>query len=295
MKFLSGPKNKIAFAALLIGAAQNSPAENLVDPQALWNRVEPLVSASTLGAEARFAVTPPQNPKPVLVRSEEENWDPPYDDEKPLIPSALWETLGAPDPAVLKWLSSRIPGIDASQIRVMPFSAIDEAAGKAAAQKKNAIDLLTDQGLTSAHLFYLDQETLRKLFLKYDLQTVTPESGTSLVFKMALEKEGPPFVLQAMLAGNGRVELLYSLLNFTFRNPEYPDYPFIFRDRVTFEINGAGSMNVSGISIRANPLVHVYLQKLATIGNGYIEVDTNWAQRFQPPQPITLKANPKTP
>ncbi len=266
--------NAVMINLLLVWLALPVLAQESINPAAVLERIAPMVSAAAPGYDLFQKANFIPNPKPILVQGEPQRIS-----GTPLIDPGIWATLQPPEDRILQWISSRIPGINISQIRAMPISMIDSITGAAMKDGETSVTLLTDKGLTTPHIFYLSQEVIKSLFTKYHMGAMTSDSGVT--------NDGQNFNMLAMLLGNNRVQVLYDWDNFEFTNPDYPDYPLILNSLVTFSIKGSGYLGVNGVKIDAG-IVTADIQTVRDLRNGSLWVETSRGSRLTSATPITL-------
>ena len=163
-----------------------------------------------------------------------------------VVPAALYETLAAPDAAALARLSSRIPGLNAAAVRVLPLAAADAMFAAAAARGESPLDFFTDAGFRRTRgVLHLGEADIQAVFSRYEIHVLTSPSGTA--------KDGKRFVMQALVLGGGRVDALYDRDQFDFDNPLFPGHSYKAAGRVTQRIQGAGDVAVEGVWVHAGP------------------------------------------
>lgn len=261
---------------LLVWVSLPAMAQDVVHPEALLGRIAPIVAEVAPSRDILHGPRPTLTVEPTLVKSRPSKYS---GASASLINPKLWDTLLPPAPGYLSWLSSRVQGLDMTQVRALPFSDINAIVLKASKQGENDISFLSDSGFTTPHIFCVYGADLAKLFAAYKFGSIIPDSGVSA--------NGPPFDLQVMLLGNNRIEFLYSLDNFTV---SVPGYSLILRDRVNFTIDGPGDLGVSGILARSL-FVDATIEKIMNLGGGWSEIDTNWGNKRFHTQPIMPNAS----
>ena len=190
-----------------------------------------------------------------------------------VVPAGLWATLATPDAKTLSWLSSRIPGLNAGSVRVLPLAAADAMFAAAADRSESPLDFFTDSAFRGPEVFYLAQADIQTLFSRYEIHVLTSPSGTA--------KDGRPYVMQALVLGGGRVDALYDRGQFDFDNPLFPGHSYKISARVTQRINAPGDVAVEGVWVHAGivtPRITRVVKLSATEGR----VETNYGSRNQP-------------
>jgi hypothetical protein len=195
----------------------------------------------------------------------------------PLVPAGLWATLAPPDAATLASLSSRIPGLNAGAVRVLPLDTVDSIFALAAARGLSPLDLFTDAAFRGDAVYYLSPETIAAVFERYEFRMLTPASGRT--------KDGRPFLLQGLVAGHGRIDALYDLDQFEFTNPLMPEHRYKLANRVTELIQGPGDVKVEGAWIRMG-LITPKILRVTKLSATEGRVETNYGSRIKPATPI---------
>ncbi|HEX4048124.1 MAG TPA: hypothetical protein VH309_09840 [Elusimicrobiota bacterium] len=263
--------NALPFLALVL-AASASPARAQAGPAA---RIGALFEgAPSLGG----AAIPPlaSVPAPAAVPTAAPNPPQPAPADS-VVPPGLWATLAAPDAATLSFLSARIPGLDAAEVRVLPLDAADAMFAAAAARGESPLDLFTDPGFRGAAVFFIAQADIRTLFARYEIRVLTAPSGVA--------KDGKPFAMQALLLGGGSVDALYDRDRFDFDNPLFPGHSYKAAALVTQRILAPGDVAVEGVWVHAGivtPRITRVVKLSATEGR----VETNRGSRNRPVTPI---------
>ncbi len=190
-----------------------------------------------------------------------------------VVPAGLWATLKAPDAATLAWLSSRIPGLDAGQVRVLPLEAADALFAAAVAQHESPLDFFTDAGFRGAGVFYLAPADIQTIFTRYEINVLTPPSG--------IAKDGKPYTTQALVLGGGRVDSLYDLDQFDFANPLFPENTYRSASRVTQRIQGPGDVTVEGVWVHAG-IFTPRIERVVKLSPTEGRVETSLGNRTKP-------------
>lgn len=148
--------------------------------------------------------------------------------------------LPPPDPKTVAWLASRIPGLNTAALRAVPLDPVDAILSRAAAAQASYLDIFTDAGLGRGKpaLYYLSQDVLASLEKKW-VSGSMPATGTA--------KDGRPFHMQALVAGNGAVYILYDLDQFSFKDGKI-EFKITDSGRVAVTVLGAGDVGMKGVS-----------------------------------------------
>lgn len=197
----------------------------------------------------------------------------------PLVGPTLWPSLPRADARAVAQLKQRAPEVAPASVKMLTLPAAEGLLKNALARGASALDVFTDPGLREpGRLYYLSQETVAKLFARYNLHVLTPPSGTA--------KDGKPFTLQAVVMGAGRVVMLYDRDDFKFK---HPDFGHVFRSsgRVTQTIEGPGSLGVDGLSV--DMLLHPKIRRLVKVDAQTVRVETSRGNRQSKVSPITKR------
>jgi hypothetical protein len=190
-----------------------------------------------------------------------------------IVPADLWATLAPPDAATLAFLSSRIPGLNAAAVRVLPFEAVDAVIAVAADRAMSPLDLFTDPAFRGDAIFYLSPETIKALFERYEVHMLTPAYG--------LAKDGKSYAMQALVAGGGRIDALYDRDQFNLDNPLMPGHSYKLANRVTEIIQGPGDVTIEGAWIHMG-LITPKILRTTKLSPTEGRVETNYGTRNRP-------------
>ncbi|MBI4347332.1 MAG: hypothetical protein HY553_10785, partial [Elusimicrobia bacterium] len=188
-----------------------------------------------------------------------------------------WSLLPAPDQPTLDWLAVRIPGVKAARVREMTADGIEATLAEAVARGQSPTDLFSDAGLRDERLLLVRGEALSGAFERYEIPVITLAAGRTT--------SGQDYRMDALLLGDGRVEMLYDKADFRIKNPYFNDYDYTLAARVSYGILGAGDMSVSGVTVEAG-LVRPKITRFTKLGSDRIRVETSWGSREKPLLPI---------
>ncbi|HXT01226.1 MAG TPA: hypothetical protein VN915_11160 [Elusimicrobiota bacterium] len=249
-------------AASVPAAAQTVPAA----------RIDALLESSPAGLGA----VPPLSsiPAPVSAPAAEAPAAAPLPS---VVPAGLYATLKAPDATTLSWLSSRIPGLDAAAVRVLPLAAADAMFAAAADRSESPLDFFTDSGFRGSEIYYIAPADIQTIFSRYEIRVLTAPAGTA--------KDGKPFAMQALVLGGGRVEALYDRDQFDFDNPLFPGHSYKAAARITQTISGPGDVAVEGVWVHAG-IVTPRITRVVKLSAAEGRVETNYGSRTRPVAPI---------
>ncbi|MFI5362353.1 MAG: hypothetical protein ACHQ49_10320 [Elusimicrobiota bacterium] len=204
------------------------------------------------------------------------------DDASTLFKSDLWDSLKAPDAAVLENLAGRIPRLKRDAVRELPFEAIDAILSRGVDIKSSALDIFTDSGLRQrGQLFYLSQATLKAVGAKYRLYILTPFTGKA--------KDGESYACEAIVMGAGKIEFLYDRDEFEFDTPDFKGHTYKAAARITETIQAPGDLKVEGIEVAM--FMHPKIERIVKISEDTLRAETNWGSEEHPLRPIVVRRN----
>ena len=193
-----------------------------------------------------------------------------------LVPPSLWDGLQPPDGRVLDVLAARIPGLDKSKVRQATPELAVGLMSQAASRGLSALDVFTDAGLMNDRIYYIPQSVMSQMDAAFDLGSLFLVQGTTV--------RGSPFVMQALVMGGGKVEMLYNLLEFTFVHPVFRDYGgrYTFKSRISQTIEAPGTVRIEGV---VGPLDAV-IRKFIKLSPTKVRVVTSMLDQESPLYPI---------
>lgn len=194
-----------------------------------------------------------------------------------VVPAGLYATLPAPAAETLTWLSSRIPGLNAAAVRVLPLAAADAMFAKAADASESPLDFFTDPAFRGPEVYFLPQADIQTVFSRYEIRVLTSPSGVA--------KDKKPYAMQALVLGGGAVYALYDRDQFDFDNPLFPGHSYKAASIITQRIQGPGDVAVDGVWVHAGvftPKITRVVKLSATEGR----VETSMGSRNRPVAPI---------
>jgi hypothetical protein len=239
--------------------------------------------ASRVGAlldRSGLSVEPLPAPPPAAIAPAQDAAAPIPAPEEPVVPAGLWASLAAPDAATQQWLTARVPGLDAGSVRVLTFEAGDALFSAAMARGQTPLDFFTDAGFRTPGVFYIPQATVAALFGRYETRAMTPASGTTT--------DGHPFVMQALLVGNSRIDALYDQDKFSFNNDILDNDRYTLAGRVTERIQGPGDVTIEGVLLKYG-ILNPVIQRITKLSPTEARVETNYGSRTRPALPISRK------
>ncbi len=119
-----------------------------------------------------------------------------------LLRGDLWAQFPPPNAEERAILGARLPGVRPESVRVVGKEQIEDLMARAIASQATYMDLLTDAALSANAVFYVPLAALQVLDRKY-VTGAMPYSGTA--------KDGRPFRMAAIVAGQRRLDFLYDL------------------------------------------------------------------------------------
>lgn len=190
---------------------------------------------------------------------------------QPLIQPKNWRGFPPPDAQTLAWLASRIPGLDAGKVRAVPLDAAAGAMQRAVAAKVTYLDIFTDEAFRKDEAYYVSQAVLDALDLKYVSGTV-PVRGRA--------EDGKTFQMQGLVAGLGKVQLVFDRGDFTFKEKK-DRFKVHGGGRVEVGILGAGDISIDGLSAYGAPVFCPWakIQRMTKESMYKIRVETSCGAR----------------
>ena len=182
-----------------------------------------------------------------------------------------WASFPPPDPQTLAWLVARIPGLDAAAVRVVSAEAADAFMRRAVDARTTYLDFLSDEVFRRKEIYYAPADVLNAVHRKYVSGTM-PVQGRS-------EKD-EDFQMQALVMGQGRVDILYDRDGFTFAEGDQR-FKIERGGRVTAIIQGAGDIGLEGLSAYGVPIFCPWanIQRMTKESMYKVRVETNCGSR----------------
>ena len=146
-----------------------------------------------------------------------------------------------PDADTLAALAKRIPGLDTQNLLAVPFEDADALMQQAADAKDTYLDVFSAQYLQSGggKTYYFSRDVLARIEAKYAVSGL-PISGVT--------KTRKPFRMEAIVAGEGRVNFLYDQAA-TFSVMDGKDeMKFTNAGKVEYQIQGPADVAIKGFS-----------------------------------------------
>jgi hypothetical protein len=143
-----------------------------------------------------------------------------------VFPKRLCENLPEAHPEVKTWVVQAAPELARLPVRELGEKAALETIGRASTSGWGNIDFFTHEVFREPCTFYLSRETLRSIDAAFDLDLLTPVRGK--------DKTGQDFEMAAVLAGRGKLLLLYDRDGIVYGN-ERENRDFKLGSRVEFD------------------------------------------------------------
>ncbi len=197
----------------------------------------------------------------------------------PIIPPETWDGLQPPQPEVLDILAARVPGLDRDKVREATPELAQSLMRRAVERNLSALDLFTDEALRTDRLYYLPGAVLSQIDDAYDLKNLFPLKGRTT--------NGATFVMQGVVMGGNKIEMLYNFQRFTFIHPLYRDMggKYTFQSRISQTIQGPGIVSLTGAT---GPLGAV-IRGFEKISDTQVRVLTNLMNQVVPLFPISAR------
>jgi hypothetical protein len=205
--------------------------------------------------------------------------------EAQVFPEPLCENLAEVRPEVKAWVAQVAPELAQVSVRELPEKTALDVFGRAAAAGWGSVDVLTNRVFREPCTFYFSREALRALDAAFALDLVTVIRGQ--------DKKGQDFEMTALLAGRGKLVVLYDHEGIVYRN-ERLSRDFGLAGRVEFETPAAGVLtNVQGLCAKVVLLGCVRVRSLVKVGQT-LEVQAGTFTSETPLNRIRPRASPVT-
>jgi hypothetical protein len=178
--------------------------------------------------------------------------------EAHVFPEHLCEDLPEVGPEVKTWVAQVAPELAEVQVRELPEETALDVFGRAAAVGWGSVDVLTHDVFREPCTFFFSGKALRAVDAAFVLDLVTVIRGQ--------DKRRQNFEMTALLAGRGKLVVLYDRDGIVYRN-ERLERNFKLASRVEFETPAAGSLeNVQGLCARVPLFGCVHVRSLLKVG-----------------------------
>ena len=203
--------------------------------------------------------------------------------EAQVFPDHMCEHLPEVSPAVRARVAQVAPELAQVSVRELPAKTALAIFARAAAAGWGSVDLLTSSVFREPCTFYFSGEALRAVDAAFELDLVTVIRGQ--------DKRRQDFQMTALLAGRGKLVVLYNRDGIVYRN-ERLARDFKLASRVVFETPTAGVLdNVEGLCARVKLLKCVRIRSLVKVGRT-LEVQAGTFTSETPLTPIQARAGP---
>jgi hypothetical protein len=170
----------------------------------------------------------------------------------------LCENLPEVRPEVKAWVAQVAPELAQVSVRALPEQTALDVFGRAATAGWGSVDVLTNSVFREPCTFYFSREPLRAVDAAFVLDLVAPIKGQ--------DKKGQDFEMTALLAGRGKIVVLYDRGGIVYRN-EKLGRDFALASRVEFETPAAGALeNVQGLCAKVLLLGCVRVRSIVKVG-----------------------------
>jgi hypothetical protein len=197
-----------------------------------------------------------------------------------VFPEPLCENLPEVRPELKTWVAQVAPELAQVQVRELPEKTALDVFGRAAVAGWGSVDVLTNSVFREPCTFYFSREALRAVDAAFVLDLVTVIRGQ--------DKKGHDFEMTALLAGRGKLVVLYDRDGIIYRN-ERLARDFKLASRVEFETPAAGVLeNVQGLCAKVLLLGCVRVRSLVKVGET-LEVHAGTFTSETPLKPIQAR------
>jgi hypothetical protein len=170
----------------------------------------------------------------------------------------LCEDLPEVGSEVKTWVAQVAPELASVQVRELPEMTALDVFGRAAAAGWGSVDVLTHAVFREPCTFYFSRAALRAVDAAFELDLVTP------IWEQ--DKEGQDFEMTALLAGRGKLVVLYDRDGIVYRNARLARN-FKLASRVEFETPAAGALeNVQGLCAKVRLFGCVRVSSIVKVG-----------------------------
>jgi len=203
--------------------------------------------------------------------------------EAQVFPDHMCEHLPEVSPAVRARVAQVAPELAQVSVRELPAKTALAIFARAAAAGWGSVELLTNSVFREPCTFYFSGEALRAVDEAFVLDLVTVIRGQ--------DKRRQNFEMTALLAGRGKLVVLYNRDGIVYRN-ERLARDFRLASRVVFETPTAGVLeNVQGLCAKVQLLKCVRIRSLVKVGRT-LEVQAGTFTSETPLTRIQARAGP---
>jgi|RhiMetdeSRZDD1v2_1073273.scaffolds.fasta_scaffold33907_5 hypothetical protein len=203
--------------------------------------------------------------------------------EAQVFPDRMCENLPEVSPEVKAWVAQFAPELAQVSVRELAEKTALGIFARAAAAGWGSVDVLTNSVFREPCTFYFSGEALRAVDAAFVLDLVTEIRGQ--------DKRRQDFEMTALLAGRGKLVVLYDRDGIVYRN-ERLARDFRLASRVVFETPTAGVLeNVEGLCAKVRLLRCVRIRSLVKVGKT-LKVQAETFTSETPLTPIQARAGP---
>jgi hypothetical protein len=204
--------------------------------------------------------------------------------EASVFPDRMCENLPEVRPEVKAWVAEVAPELAQVSVRELSEETALGIFARAAAAGWGSVDVLTSSVFREPCTFYFSGEALRAVDAAFVLDLVTVIRGQ--------DKKGQDFKMTALLAGRGKLVVLYDRDGIVYRN-ERLARDFRLASRVVFETPAAGVIeNVEGLCAKIRLLRCVRIRSLVKVGKT-LKVEAGTFASEKPQTPIRARTGPE--
>ena len=198
-----------------------------------------------------------------------------------VFPERMCENLPEVRPGVKTWVAQVAPELAQVSVRELPEKTALGIFDRAAAAGWGSVDVLTNSVFREPCTFYFSGEALRAVDAAFVLDLVTVIRGQ--------DKKGQDFEMSALLAGRGKLVVMYDREGIVYRN-ERLARDFRLASRVVFETPTAGVLeNVEGLCAKIRLLKCARIRSLVKVGKT-LKVQAGTFTSETPLKPIQARA-----
>jgi len=204
--------------------------------------------------------------------------------EAPVFPHHMCENLPEVGSEVKAFVAQVAPELAEVSVRELAEKTALGIFARAAAAGWGSVDLLTNSVFREPCTFYFSGEALRAVDAAFELDLVTVIRGQ--------DKRRQNFEMTALLAGRGKLVVLYDRDGIVYRN-ERLARDFRLASRVVFETPTAGVLeNIEGLCAKVPLLRCVRIRSLVKVGRT-LKVQGETFTSETPLTPIQARAGPE--
>jgi hypothetical protein len=203
--------------------------------------------------------------------------------EAEVFPERMCEDLPEVKPEVRAWVAQVAPELAQVSVRDLPGKTALDIFDRAAAAGWGSVDVLTNSVFRKPCAFFFSGEALRAVDAAFVLDLVTVIRGQ--------DKKRQDFEMTALLAGRGKLVVLYDRDAIVYRN-ERLGRDFRLASRVVFETPTAGVLeNVEGLCAKVRLLKCARIRSLVKVGKT-LKVQAGSFTSETPLTPIEARTGP---